>query len=26
MAYKSRFPALERLNGGEWVPFSEGEE
>ena len=22
MAYKARFPALERLNGGEWVPFS----
>jgi arginyl-tRNA--protein-N-Asp/Glu arginylyltransferase len=21
MAYKARFPALERLNGGEWVPF-----
>src|SRR6185437_4906913 len=21
MAYKARFPALERLAGGEWVPF-----
>lgn len=21
MAYKARFPALERLNGGDWVPF-----
>ena len=25
MAYKARFPALERLTGGEWVPFP-GEE
>jgi arginyl-tRNA--protein-N-Asp/Glu arginylyltransferase len=23
MAYKARFPALERLNQGEWVPFTE---
>ena len=23
MAYKARFPALERLNGGDWVPFTE---
>lgn len=22
MAYKARFPALERLDGGEWVPFA----
>jgi arginyl-tRNA--protein-N-Asp/Glu arginylyltransferase len=23
MAYKARFPALERLTGGDWVPFSD---
>jgi len=22
MAYKARFPALERLSQGDWVPFS----
>jgi len=26
MAYKSRFPALERLSQGEWVPFLENEQ
>ena len=25
MAYKARFPALERLNGGDWVPFVQPE-
>ena len=24
MAYKARFPALERLSDGRWVPFVQG--